>query len=421
MGDDPMTSAGGPPAEPSDELSGSIVITGIGELVTNDPAVGGLLGIVRDATVVVEEGVVVYAGPSGDLGGAYAEHRTIDAEGRAVIPGFVDAHTHAVFAGDRASEFHARLRGASYEDVLAAGGGIYSTVAATREAGFVELIGKSLPRFRRMASTGTTTVEVKTGYGLDLESEFQLASAINAISMSLPMDLVPTFLGAHVVAPEYAGRPDDYIDLVVGDMLPAIAPFVRFVDVFCDDVAFSVDQTRRVAEAATAHELPVRLHADQTSHSGGAALAAEIGAVSADHLDHATDEDFTAMATAGTTAVLLPGVSYSLGTPPPNGRRVWDSGVTVALATDCNPGTAYVETMPFVISLAVTQGGLRVEEAVWASTAGGAAALAMDDRGRLTPGAIGDMAVLDAPTHEHLAYRPDAAMASGVVKAGVLL
>ena len=400
---------------------GSIVLTNINQLVTNDPAHGRLLGTIDNASVAVVDGVIAWCGPAADLPADFTDIDAVDVDSRCVVPGFVDAHTHAVFAGDRVGEFHQRLAGASYSEILASGGGIYSTVEATRASAFVDLIGESLGRFQRMVSAGTTTAEVKTGYGLDVSTEVEMAAVINAIGLSLPLDLVPTFLGAHVVAPEYTGRKDEYLELVCGEMLDAVAPQARFVDVFCDEIAFSVEDARRIAEAADAAGLGMRVHADQTSHIGATALAAEIGAASADHLDFATAADLAALAASGTAAVLLPGVSYSMKLPPPDGRRAWDSGATVAIATDCNPGTAFVETMPFMISLAVLHAGLRADEALWAATRGGASALQLDDRGVVAPGAVGDLVVINAPTHEHIAYRPDGDLVVGVVKDGVLL
>jgi imidazolonepropionase len=248
-----------------------------------------------------------------------------------------------------------------------------------------------------------------------------MLDAIDAIDSSLPVDVVKTFLGAHVVAPEFGDDRDGYVDLVAGDMLEAVLGRVDFVDVFCDEIAFTTEETERIASAAARHGIPFRLHAEQLSHSGGAALAAQVGAVAADHLDHATDADLAALATAGTVAVLLPGVSFTMQEPAPDGRRFWDADLSVAIATDCNPGTSYVETMPFIISLAATTSGLTPEEALWAATAGGALALGRTDRGVISPGYLGDLVVLDAPSYEHLVYRPDGDLVSRVIKAGVPL
>ncbi len=400
---------------------GSLVVTNIAELVVNDPDGGGAFSMIGDAAVAIVDGVVDWVGPSSGLPDHYGVHTTVDAGGRCVVPGFVDAHTHTVFAGDRADEFSRRLAGATYEEILASGGGIFSTVDATRNATVVDLMDQAMGRFRRMLGSGSTTIEVKSGYGLTIDSEVALIEAAKAIDMALPCDVVSTFLGAHVVAPEYRGDRDGYLDLVTGPMLEAVKGDVSFVDVFCDAAAFSVEEARRVCEAAHRAGLGFRIHADQTARTGATALAAEVNAVSADHLDFATDDDLERLAEAGTVAVLLPGVSFSMRTPPPDARRVWDSGVRVAIATDCNPGTAYVETMPFMVALAVVQGGLTPGEAVWAATRGGALALGRDDRGMIAPGAIGDLVIIDAPSHIHLAYRPDAAIVARVVKAGVVV
>ena len=396
----------------------SLLVTNIGELTTNDPERDGLLGIVEGAAVAIVDGLVRWVGHDDDLPSEYRDLHTLNIEGRAVVPGFVDAHTHAVFAGDRAAEFGARMAGASYEEILASGGGIHSTVRATREASFVDLIEQSVGRIRRMLQAGTTTAEVKTGYGLDVDTELKMAAAINAIGLSVPIDLVPTFLGAHVIPPEYANDRKAFVALVTGEMLDAVSGHVANIDVFCDEAAFTVEEARAVLTAGRDRELGLRIHAEQLARTGGAALAAELGAVSADHLDHATDEDLSILAAAGTAAVLLPGVSYAMRAQQPDASRIWDSGVTVAIATDCNPGTAWIETMPYVVSLAVVQAGLAPDRSLWAATRGGAEALGLDDRGWLRQGAIGDLVVLDAPSHQHLAYRPDGDLVTAVVKAG---
>jgi len=395
-----------------------LLITNIGELVTNDPGREGDLGIVSDAAIAIRDGAVAWVGDTGAIPESGRDIPTIDGEGRAIVPGFVDSHTHAVFAGERAHEHAMRLGGASYADIQAAGGGIYSTVAATRASHLVGLILESHERVARMLASGTTTVEIKTGYGLDLENEQKMLDAIDAIDASLPVDIIRTFLGAHVVAPEYSDERDEYVDLVAGAMLDAVADRVDAVDVFCDDIAFSVAEAERIVDAAKRHGLSVRLHADQLSRNGGAALAARVGAMSADHLDHVTDDDLAALAAAGTVAVLVPGVSLTMREPAPDARRFLDAGVTVALATDCNPGTSYVETMPFIIALGATTAGMTPSESLWSATAGGAAALGLDDRGVLAPGMLGDLVILNAPSFEHLVYRPDSPLIDRVVKRG---
>jgi imidazolonepropionase len=397
----------------------NLLIINIGELVTNDPDRDGLAGVVHGAAVAIRDGVIAWVGAADDIPSEHDSLPVMDVGGAAVVPGFVDAHTHVVFAGDRGHEHAMRLEGASYAEIQAAGGGIYSTVRSTRDASLIELTVQSLARVQRMLDAGTTTVEIKTGYGLDVDTEAKMLDAIEAIDSSLPIDVVKTFLGAHVVAPEFADDRQGYVDLVSGDMLEAVRGRVDFVDVFCDDIAFTVEEAEQIAAAADRHGIPMRLHVEQLSHSGGAALAARLNAVAADHLDHASDTDVAALADARSVAVLLPGVSLTMQEPAPDGRRFWDAGVRVAIATDCNPGTSYVETMPFIIALAATTAGLTPSEALWAATAGGALALGRHDRGIIADGYLGDLVLLDAPSFEHLVYRPDGDLVDRVIKRGV--
>jgi imidazolonepropionase len=382
-----------------------LLLTGIGRLVTNDGP------HVADAAVAVEAGRITYAGPGEDAP-SQGSGRHIDCDGRAVIPGFVDAHTHLVFAGDRAAEFTQRLAGADYT-----GGGILSTVAATRAASEEDLFRAAAGRAYRMISGGTTTIEIKTGYGLDLETEQRQLRVAHRLAAELPITVRTTFLGAHTIPHDFQ---DGYVDLIVDEMLPAVAADADYCDVFVEEHVFDIDQARRILEAAASHGLRTRVHAEQLSHSGGARLAAEVGAASADHLDHATEADALAMAEAGVCAVLTPGASYSLRKPQAPGPMLLDHGMTLALATDCNPGTSYFESMGLVVSLACVLMGLTVEQAVFAATRGGALSLGLDDHGILEPGAIGDLVVLDAPAETHLAYRPATNLVWKTIKAGVV-
>lgn len=380
--------------------SPATVVTGIGELVTNDPARGGLLGVVRDAAVVVEDGRVAWVGPAT---AAPPGDARVDVGGRAVVPGFVDSHTHAVFAGDRAAEFAARMAGERYD-----GGGIASTVAATRAADDNALRSHLRRLVAEMRAQGTTTVEVKSGYGLTVQDEARL--------LRLAREVTPetTFLGAHVVPPERVGDRGAYLDLVTGPMLAACAPFARWVDVFCEPAAptaFDADEARHVLRAGLAAGLGARVHGNQLGPGPGVRLAVEVGAASVDHCTHLDADDVAALADAtrggpGTVATLLPLVEFSTRSPYPDARRLLDAGAAVALATDCNPGTAYSSALPLAIALAVREMRMTPAEAVWAATAGGARALRRDDVGVLVPGARADLAVLDAPSSLHLAYRP---------------
>ena len=377
------------------------LVTGIGELVTNDPSLGGgPLGIVEQAALVVDDGKVAWVGSAAD---APAADGAVDLDGRAVVPGFVDSHAHLVFAGDRAAEFEARMSGARYD-----GGGIGTTVAATRAASDDELRARLAALVGEMRRQGTTTVEVKSGYGLTVDDEAR------ALRLAAEVTTETTFLGAHVVPAEYAGRPDDYVALVTGPMLAACAPHARWVDVFCEPAsahAFDGDQARAVLEAGRAAGLGLRVHANQLSAGPGVRLAVELGAASADHCTHLSDADVDTLADGSTVATLLPGVEFATRSPYPDARRLLSAGVTVALATDCNPGSSFTSSMPFCIALAVREMGMTPVEALWAATAGGAAALRRPDVGHLGIGARADLAVLDAPSHRYLAYRPGVPLA----------
>ncbi len=391
-----------------------LLLTGISHLTTNRGAA------VTDAAVRIEAGTVTYAGPAADGPPADGTVR-IDCGGRAVIPGFVDAHTHLVFAGDRADEFALKMSGATYAEVAAAGGGIVSTVRATREASEDELFRAAAARAWRMIASGTTAIEIKSGYGLDLETEMRLLRVARRIGVELPLTVKTTFLGAHAIPPEHREDREGYVDLVVEEMLPAAASLADFCDVFVEDGAFSIDEARRIFVAAARHGLAARVHAEQLSWSGGAALAAEIGAASADHLDHVTPADAALLAASGVVAVLVPGASYTMRSPQAPGPMLIESGVSVALATDCNPGTSYFESMGPVISLAVVDMGLTSEQAVRAATRGGAEALGLEGHGWLGPGSAGDLVVLDAPSPAHIAYRPATNLVWKTVKAGEVI
>jgi imidazolonepropionase len=380
----------------------SVLLTGISELVTNDPSVGdgSPLGVVEGAALVVDAGRVAWVGAAGEAPGA---DERVDLAGRAVVPGFVDSHSHLVFAGDRAREFEARMTGTPYD-----GGGIAVTVAATRAAPD-ELLGARLRALvAEMRAQGTTTVEVKSGYGLDVADEER------SLRLAREVTDETTFLGAHVVPAGTDRR--EYVDLVTGPMLAACAPHARWVDVFCEPAsphAFDGDEAREVLTAGIAAGLLPRVHGNQLSAGPGVRLAVELGAASVDHCTHLTPADVEALVGAvpasgreGTVATLLPGVEFSTRSPYPDARGLLDAGVAVALATDCNPGSCFTSSMPLVIALAVREMGMSPAEALWGATAGGALALRRNDVGHLGVGARADLAVLEAPTYRHLAYRP---------------
>lgn len=385
-------------------------MTGIAQLVTNDPE----LGTISDAALLVDEGRVVWAGPVSQLAEGAGDER-IDVKGRCVLPGFVDSHTHLVFGGDRSEEFAARLAGQPY-----GAGGIRTTVAATRAASTPVLASRALRLADEAVRNGTTTLEIKSGYGLTVEDERRSLDAARSIDEHGMPWIDRTFLGAHVVPAEYVGRTDEYVDLVRGPMLDACAELASWCDVFCEEGAFDIDQSRAVLDAGASRGLGLRIHANQLRAGGGVQLAAELGAASADHVTHVTDDDIDALASGGVIATLLPAAEFSTRSPYAPARRMLDAGVTVALATDCNPGTSFTTSMPFVIALACREYKMTVEEAVRAATLGGARALRRDDIGHLGVGAQADLVVLDAPSSTYLAYRPGVALVDLVICRGRL-
>ncbi|GAB3247319.1 imidazolonepropionase [Nocardioides dilutus] len=382
----------------------SLVVADIGELVTNDPERGGLLGIVENAALVVEGGKVAWVGSAAD---APPADEYVAAGGRAVLPGFVDSHSHLVFAGDRAPEFAARMAGTPY-----AAGGIRTTVAATRAATDEQLTAHVARHVAEMRRQGTTTVEIKSGYGLTVLDEAR------SLAVARQFTEETTFLGAHVVPTEYADDPGGYVDLVTGPMLEAAAPHARWVDVFCETGAFDADQARAVLAAGAAKGLTGRLHANQLGPGPGVRLAAELGLAAVDHCTYLDDADVDALRDSGTIATLLPGVEFSTRQPYPDARRLLDAGVRVALASDCNPGSSYTSSVPLCIALAVREMGMTTAEAVHAATYVGAQALDRDDIGVLVPGKRADFLLLDAPSHVHLAYRPGVPLVAGTWVAG---
>ncbi len=384
----------------------SLLVDHVGELVTNDSTSGdgSALGVVRDAAFVVDGDRVAWLG---DSGSAPATDEQVDAAGAAVIPGFVDSHSHLVFAGDRADEFTARMAGRPY-----AAGGIQATVAATRAATDEALRHTVARLVGEMTRQGTTTIEIKSGYALTVGGE--------ARSLAIAADFTheTTYLGGHVVAAEYADDPAGYVDLVTGPMLESATAHARWIDVFCERGAFDADQARAILRAGIAAGLGARIHANQLSPGPGVTVACEVGAAAADHCTFTTAEDRDNLAAAGVVATLLPGVEFSTRSPYPDARALLETGVTVALATDCNPGSCYTTSMPLCIALAVREMRMTPAEALWSATAGGAAALRRDDVGRLTVGSRADFAVLAAPSYVHLAYRPGVPLVGAVYRAG---
>jgi imidazolonepropionase len=375
-----------------------LVVDRIGMLVTNDCQ----HGVVRDAALVIEDGRVAAI----ERAGAVGDER-LDAAGRCVIPGFVDSHTHLVFAGERGDEFAARMAGTPY-----AAGGIRITTDATRAASDEELLALARARRDEARHAGITHLEIKSGYGLDVATEARLC----AIAAQLTDDV--TFLGAHVVPAEYDGRADDYVDLVCGEMLAACAPYCRWIDVFCEEGAFDAEQSRAVLAAGRDAGLGLRVHGNQLGLGPGVGLAVEMGAASVDHCTYLSDEDIDALAGSDTVATFLPATDFSTLQPYPDARRALDAGVQVAIATNCNPGSSYTTAMGFCVALAVREMKMTVGEAIRAATLGGARALRRQDVGHLAPGARADVVVLDAPSPAHLVYRPGVPLVGQTLVAG---
>jgi imidazolonepropionase len=396
----------------------TLVVRNIGELATCDPMHGEAPGVLRGAAVAASGALITYVGPSDGLRSVALSPDAveIDAGGMAVVPGFVDSHTHIVWLGDRGDEYARRAAGESYESIAATGRGIMATVRATAAGSVAELTAAARERAARMLRLGTTTVEVKSGYGLALDAELRQLDAGRALAAdpALP-SVVTTYLPLHAAPPSPRA---EFLASVCSEGVRRAAPLARFVDAFCDQGAYTVDECEQLFRAAAEAGLGVKVHAEQLSHSGGAALAARVGAASADHLEHATDGDLRALAAAGTVGVVLPGASLVLGGPPPPGRRHLEAGAQVAIATDCNPGTCYSESMPLMVSLAVALAGLTPGQALVAATAGGAAALALTDRGVIREGMRCDLCILDSPHWLDVAYHLGANPVATVIRSG---
>ena len=383
----------------------SIAITNIGSLVTNDQSLGsGILGEISNASLVIENGKIAWVGKTNDVPNT---DQQIDVVGKAVIPGFVDSHAHLLFAGERSKEFQARMKGEKYS-----AGGIKSTVAATREATNEALEQNMLRLVGEMQKSGITTFETKSGYGLTTEDETR------ALQIAAKHTTETTFLGAHVVPSEYVGKEDKYVELVTGEMLDSVLPYAKWIDVFCDQGAFDVDQARQILQAGIDKGLLPRIHANQLTQGGGVQLAVELDCASADHCTYLSDKDIELLAGSNTVATLVPGAEFSTRATYPNAARLFDAGVNVALATDCNPGSSYTTSMPFCIALAIREMGLTPEQALWSATMGGAKALRRTDVGALVVGQSADLVVLNAPSYLHLGYRPGVDLVSEVFKSG---
>jgi imidazolonepropionase len=400
----------------------AVVVHDAAEVATPDES--GSLRRHEDAAVAVVDGEIAAVGPTAEICRRYPPEnatQAIDASGKAVVPGFVDPHTHALFAGDRSDEFAARLRGRTYQEILDEGGGILRTVGAVREASDEQLLANLLEHLDTMLAHGTTTVEIKSGYGLNAETERRMLEIADRADDQHPVDIVATYMGAHAVPDDRAT--DEYVDEVLGEQLPAVADqgVASFCDVFCEEGVFSVEQSREILEAGRDHGLTPKIHAEELSHLGGTQLAAELGASSADHLLHATDADAQALASAGVVPVLLPGTAFSLGTEYADPDQFREAGAPVALATDFNPN-CYSQSMQFAIALACTGMGMAPADALVAATQRAAGAVDLTDgTGTLREGAPGDLVILDGPSHVHVPYNVGVNVAETVVKDGTVV
>lgn len=417
-----------------------LLITHAAQLVTcagDAPKRGAAMndvGLIVDGAVAIHDGVIVDVGSSVDLINRYEAEQTINAAGKVVCPGFVDAHTHIVYAGDRAAEFELRIKGASYMEIMAAGGGIVSTMRQVREASVEQLVAETRVRLDAMLALGTTTVEIKTGYGLDADSEMKMLRAIEILDQTHPVDIIPTFLGAHAIPPEYQGRTEAFTQHVIDALIPAAAAWYRdshfaarnipfFIDVFCEQNAFDLDQSRRVLEAGVAHGMKVKAHVDEFANLGGAGMAVDLGAVSIDHLDATNADEIRHIANSDTVAVVIPAVNFNFGSAEfADARGMIDAVAAVALATDYNPGSAPCPSMPLVMAIACRYQRLLPSEALNASTINAAYAVGMGERlGSIQTGKQADLLIINAPDYRHLAYQFGGNLVEQVIKNGMLV
>lgn len=401
-------------------MSASLLIRNISELASPTSDHGFLK--VQNAAIVIEDGRIAWAGPAAQLPSSTAALPVFDAGGHAVVPGFVDSHTHFIFAGYREDEFLWRAQGLPYMEIHKRGGGIARTVSATRAASLEELRALGAARLKTMLSMGVTTVEGKSGYGLDLDTELRMLEAMQQLSQSQPVSIVTTYLGPHSIPPEFAGKPGAYIDYVIGRVLPVVAErrLARFADIFCERGIFELDDSRRYLLAARKLGFGLKIHADEIEALGGAGLAAEVGAASADHLLKASPKDIEAMARAGVTAGVLPLTAFTLREPYAPARAMLDAGCTVALASDLNPGSCYSNSIPLIFALAVLYMNLKPEEALTGLTLSGAKSIGLEERiGSIEKGKDADLVVLDAPSFSFLPYNVGMNLALSVFKRGI--